>query len=247
MKKIVFLSVLFSALLFTSCKFDVNFGDGHKIEPSSNIVKNEYKLSTFDKMDVDVIANVKFIQSSGNDCRVVLSCPDNYVELFGFEVEKDGELEIHFMRKNVNIDPTNVDIIVYAPNLRKLDNCGLAIVEIDRLKGERLELENSGVGDIYLSGLQLVEIEAECSGVGSMELSGAANRAKLECSGVGSIKAEQLKAKLVKAEVSGVGGIQCYASENIEGEVSGVGSLKYGGNPPGKSLKRTGVGDCSEL
>jgi hypothetical protein len=247
MKKVVFLSVVFSTLLFTSCKVDLNVG-GHKIEPSSNIVKNEYKMSAFDQMDVDVMANVKFIQSSGDDYRVVLSCPDNYVELIGFEVEKDGELEINFLRNNVNIDAKNVDITVYAPNLRKLENGGVASVEIDHLKGDRIELENSGVGALYLSGLQFVDIAVECSGVGGIELAGTADRVRMECSGVGSIKAEQLKAKSVKAEVSGVGGITCYASEYIEGEVSGVGSLKYGGNPKkGKSLKRSGVGDCSEL
>jgi uncharacterized protein (UPF0264 family) len=69
----------------------------------------------------------------------------------------------------------------------------------------------------------------------------------LECSGVGSIKGDNLKAKTVKAEVSGVGGISCYASDRIEGEVSGVGSLKYGGQPGEKVLKRDGIGEIVEL
>ena len=56
-----------------------------------------------------------------------------------------------------------------------------------------------------------------------------------------------LKAKSVKADVSGVGGIRCYASERIDGRVSGVGSLKYGGNPQEKQLKRDGVGGISEI
>ena len=233
-------------MLLASCKIELN-SIGNKIEPSNNIVKNEYKMSAFDEMDVNVVANVKFIQSSGNDHRIVLSCPDNYVELFSFKVEHGGELEVGFVRNNVNIDPENVDITVYAPSLKKLENSGVSSFETDRLKGDRLKVENSGVGGVYLSGLQFANIEAECSGVGSLELGGEANQVDLECSGVGSINAEQLKAKSVKAEVSGVGGINCQASESIEGEVSGVGSLKYGGNPQNKVFKRTGIGEITEL
>ena len=239
--------VVCAMLLLTACKFDsISFNNGARIEPSSNIVKNEYKMEAFDQIDVDIIANVKFIQGKEDDYRVVLSCPDNYVDLIGFGVEKDRELEIHFLQKNVNIEARNVDITVYAPQLRKLENEGLASIEVDRLKGDRLKVDNSGVGGIYLSGLQLVDIEAECSGVGSVELAGQADRADLECSGVGSIKADKLKAKSVKAEVSGVGGISCYTIESIEGEVSGVGSLTWSGTPEHQSLRRTGVGNIIE-
>lgn len=248
MKKVVYLSVLFSVLLFTACKFEnVSFNSGNRIEPSSKIVKNEYTVAAFDQMDVNVIANLKFIQSKDGDYRVVLSCPDNYVDLFKFEVEDDGELEIGFKRNNVNIEARNVDITVYSPKLKKLENSGVSSIEIDRLKGDRLEVENSGLGTLYISELQFADVDVECSGVGSIEIGGQCGYAELDCSGVGSIKAEPLKSKAVKAEVSGVGGIVCTATESIRGYVSGVGSLKYGGKPQDKELKRTGVGDISEL
>lgn len=244
MKKSVFFALLCTVLM-SSCKIELN--SPAIIEPSKNIVKNEYKLPAFDQMDVNVVANVKFIQGSADDYRVVLSCPDNYVELFSFEVEHGNELEISFVRDNINIMAKNVDVTVYAPNLRKLENASVASIEIDRLEGERLKVENSGVGSVYLSGLQLADFEAECSGVGSMELGGQAERADLECSGVGSIRAGELKAKSVKADVSGVGGISCYASESIDARVSGVGSLKYGGHPNQKNFSRSGVGNIVEL
>lgn len=246
MKRILFLSVL-CTLLLTACKFEnMSFGSGKKIEPSSHVVKNEYRQPAFDKVEVDVIANVKFIQGDSNDYRVVLSCPDNYVDLFKFEVE-NGELEVTFVRDNVNIEARNVDVVVYAPTLRQLENGGVASVEVDRLRADRLEVENSGVGSMYLSGLQVASIDVECSGVGSVELGGVAGSAELECSGVGKIKALQLEAKSVRAEVSGVGGIDCYASERIDGEVSGVGSLRYAGKPQQRKLDRTGVGHINEI
>lgn len=246
MKQSLLLTALCS-LLLASCRLSsVNFGDGKKLEPSQQIVKRESVMKPFDKIDVDVVANVKFIQTDTAVFRVVLSCPDNYVDLFRFEVD-GGELEVAFTRDNVNIEPANVDITIYAPSLRSLENSGVASVEIDRLRAERLEIDNSGVGSLYLSGLAVGDLEADCSGVGSIELAGSADRVVLDCSGVGSIKAAALKGRVVKADVSGVGGVSCYASERIDGEVSGVGSLSYGGSPCQKQFRRDGVGKISEL
>ena len=245
-KTLIFLMMALPLMLTTACKIDLNLSDAKKIEASEKIVKNEYKQNAFTKVDVDVVANVKFIQSAEDDYRVVLSCPDNYVDLFKFSVEGD-ELEVDFSKRNVNIDAAHVDITIYGPTLRKLENSGVASVEIDHLMTDELTVDNSGVGKIYFSGLKVHRLDADCSGVGGMELSGNADEAVYECSGVGGIDAGNLKAKSVTAEVSGVGGITCYASEKIDGEVSGVGSLKYGGNPSEKKLSRSGVGKISEL
>lgn len=245
-KKYMMPAVLAAALVLTGCKLDVNMSDSKKIEPSSTVVKREYRQQPFSKVDIDVVANVKFIQTQGEDYRVVLSCPDNYVDLFRFEHE-DDELNVKFSQRNVNIEGRNVDITIYSPVLRELDNGGVASFEADRLKSDKLEVDNSGVGKIYLYGLSVTQLDVECSGVGGIELKGTADRVTLECSGVGGIEAQHLKAKTVKAEVSGVGGIKCYAEESIDGDVSGVGSLKYGGNPQQKNLRRSGVGKISEL
>jgi len=216
-----------------------------KIEPSSKIVKKEYRQLPFDEVDVNVVANVKIIQSDSDDHRVLLSCPDNYVELFKFE-NKENELNINFTRNSVNIEPKNVDITVYVPQLHGLENEGVASIEMNRLTTNFLKVENSGVGSLYLSGIVAEKVDVECSGVGSVEIQGMADRAELDCSGVGSIKAGNLKAKSVNAEVSGVGGVKCYASEIIDGRVTGVGSLVYKGSPQQKQLHRDGIGNISE-
>ncbi len=243
MKKNV-LFMMLCAVLLTSCFF--NFHDERRIEPSNNIVKKEFKMTAFDKIETEVVGNVKFIQTKDSNYRVVVSAPENYIELFSFRV--DGrELKVEHSRNGVNIDPEHVDVTVYAPWLIKLDNEGLCNIEITSLNAYMLEIENSGVGSLFLSGLSVKNLDADCDGVGSIELSGVAEHAKLECSGVGSIKAEQLKAVRVQADVSGVGGITCYATYQIDGILSGVGSLKYGGKPKVKNLNRQGVGSISEF
>lgn len=230
-------------LMFTSC---VNCNWGEKRTPSKTRAEKEQKTEPFTKMEVNVMGHVKIVQGQADDYRVVLSAPDNYLDLYDFHVD-DGELEIDFVRDNINIESGKVNITVYTPVLCELENDGVCTIEADSLKGDMLKVDNEGVGAINLRGLDIDKIAVECSGIGGIELRGVANWVDLECSGVGGINAKHLKARRVRGEVSGVGGIECYASDSLKAKVTGVGSLKYAGKPAHKQLSRDGVGNIGEL
>ena len=224
MKKVLFL--MMSVLALTSCKFELGNMSSNLIDPSDNVVTKEYKLNPFEEVHMRCVGDVELIQSDTKNGVVELTAPENYIELYKFE-NNGNELEIDFAKNNINIHTKNVKIKVYTTDLIKVKNSGASSIHMDKLDTDEMEIINSGVG--------------------SIKISGVADNVELQNSGVGSINAEDLKALNVKANVSGVGSITCYASEKIEGRVSGVGSLKYAGNPKQKNNKRTGVGSISEM
>lgn len=224
MKKVLFLMVCM--MTFMSCKMNVMGWDSNQIEPSENVVTQTYKLQPFEKVEMICVGHVEIIQEESKSGTVELTAPDNYIELYKFE-SKDKELRIGFRKSNINITTKKVKIRVYTSDLIELRNSGAASIIMDSLDTDRLEIVNSGVGSINISGIT--------------------DDVEIINSGVGSINAEKLKALNVKASVSGVGSITCYASERIEGRVSGVGSLKYAGNPKKKDNKRSGVGSITEM
>lgn len=225
MKKVLFL--MMSVFALTSCKIDLkNWDNTNLIEESDNVVTKEYKLKPFEEVHMRCVGAVELIQDEKKSGTVELTAPENYIELYKFE-NNGNELEINFAKQHINIHTRNVKIKVYTNDLLALKNSGASSIRMDSLDTDRIEIINSGVGSIAISGL--------------------ADNVTLQNSGVGSINAENLKALNVKANVSGVGSITCYASEKIEGKVSGVGSLKYAGNPKHKDNKRTGVGSISEM
>jgi len=234
-------------LSFTSCKVDFN-GASEKIEASKNIVRAKYPQASFDKVDIHVVGHIRLVQSQEGKSRVTLSAPDNYIDYFVFN-NKDGELEIKFTKdaKNLNLDTENIDIIIYTPTLKKITNAGAADIRMDSLTTDEIDIKNSGVGAFNIAKINAKEVEVSCSGVGSIEVSGQTDEAEYDCSGVGGISAKDLKARNVEASVSGVGGIDCFASEYIKGNVSGVGGLKYGGHPAKKELHHSMTGGISEL
>jgi len=225
MKKVVFL--MMSVIALTSCKIDLkDWNSTNLIEESDNVVTKEYKLKPFEEVHMRCVGAVELIQDEKKSGTVELTAPDNYIELYKFE-NNGNELEIDFAKQRINIHTRNVKIKVYTNDLLALKNSGASSIKMDSLDTDKIEIVNSGVGSITIGGL--------------------ADDVTLHNSGVGSINAENLKALNVKANVSGVGSITCYASERIEGKVTGVGSLKYAGNPKHKDNHRTGVGSISEM
>ena len=224
MKKVALL--MMCLIVLTSCRIDLNGWDTNLLEASDNIVTKTYKLSPFEEVKMRGVGNVELIQNETKNGVVELTAPDNYIELYKFE--SDGKkLDISFAKKAINIHTKDVIIRVYTTDLIKLENSGAASINMNSLDTDEIEVKNSGVGNITISGI--------------------ADDVELICSGVGSIHAGDLKALNVNANVSGVGSIECYASESIEGKVSGIGSLNYGGHPKHKNNNRTGVGSINEI
>ena len=229
-------------LSLSGCK--VSFGDGAYIEPSDNIVKAKYPQEAFDKVENHVVGTIQLVQSDKS--RVTLSAPENYIEYFKFK-NKDGKLDISFENSNMNLNTEHITIIIYSPTIREVTNSGAADVRLDSLETDEFEVRNSGVGSFQLKHINAKKIDVSCSGVGSINIEGQTDEAEYSCSGVGSINAQDMKARKVKAHVTGVGGIECYASDFIDGSVTGVGGLKYAGHPAKKELHHTMTGGISEL
>ena len=237
--------LLMAALMFAVTSCSVRVGGGFTtLDPSENITKAKYPQDPFDKVHNHVGGKIQLVQS--DQSRVTLSAPENYIELIEFENE-DGELNINFANRNVNIEVKDITILIYTPNLREIKNSGAADIRMDSLTTDEFEVRNTGVGSFLLDNIKAQKIDVSCSGVGSINIDGQTDEAEYTCSGVGSINAEEMKAREVNAKVSGVGGINCHASEYIKGNVSGVGGLRYAGHPAKKDLHHSLTGGITEL
>ena len=244
MKKsiLVMVSVM---IALTSCS--INVGGLDQIKPSDNIVKKEFKLDKFNEVISRVVGNIVLVQSEEKDGLVELSAPENYIEFFSIE-SKGEKLDISYERSNLNLEGKNINITVYTSDLLKIKNSGVASITLKSLDTDELDVENSGVGTMKLQKVQADKISVKCSGVGDISIDGDTQNAVYSCSGVGSIHAKDMKSNKTKASVTGVGGITCYASEYLNGKVTGVGSLKYDGHPKKKDLNRPGfTGSISEI
>lgn len=155
----------------------------------------------------------------GAPARLELRTDENLLPLVETKVS-GGRLAIRTLK---NLRPTKgVEVTVATPKLRGLTIGGAVKGKVSGVDSERFSLKLSGAG--------------------SVELGGKAGELELSLSGAGSVRARGLEAKRATVRSSGAGSVQVFASESLEIDVSGVGSVTYFGKP--EKIKKTvsGVG-----
>jgi hypothetical protein len=120
-------------------------------------------------------------------------------------------------------------------DIRSLQISGGGKIEAPDLENiENIDLHMSGAGRMRL-GLTAKKICVRLTGVGVVELSGSADELDIILSGAGRINALDLFAQKCAVQSSGAGVCSLYAVSELAVKLSGIGKVRYGGNPTVKS------------
>jgi len=115
-----------------------------------------------------------------------------------------------------------------------------------KIKTPHLEMiESSGANEIWASGINEDYLEIILSGAGSIDLRGDVEKLQIGLSGAGNVNARKLYAKNTRISISGAASADVYASESIDAEVSGVGSIDFYGDPADVRTDISGVGSIN--
>lgn len=148
------------------------------------------------------------------------------------------------------------------PALDRVGVDGSGTTEVNGFTGERIELELNGSGSLEFNGRYrkaraVVQgsgeltldagngdrVEGELEGSGELTLAGAARSVKLESSGSGTLDARRLRGDAVEVRQTGSGNTSVTAHATLAAAVSGSGDIDVYGNPPQRTISRTGSGD----
>jgi hypothetical protein len=235
------IAVVLVVLLTTSCHC-VNFTKG--ITPSKNHITRDFKIGSFDKLDLATIADVHYTQSTDGSVSLQIYGSDNLVELVNVDV-KDNTLILSMKKKNIK--KADLKINISSPDLQRVRSHGVGNFHIkDKIETTSLTVRNEGVGNVKINDISCRELDLCAEGVGNITIKGKAGKASLLSQGVGNIDAANLESKSVIATSGGVGNISCYATQSIDAKVSGIGNISYKGNPTNKQLKKSGVGSIKQ-
>jgi hypothetical protein len=106
-------------------------------------------------------------------------------------------------------------------------------------------LANHGAGDVKISDVSNNQISIESDGASSIEARGTTKFVTIGSNGAGKIDAGNLRAEKAQVTVSGAASIDVYASDQLDVDISGVGSVNYGGNPKTVNKHISGVGSVN--
>jgi Putative auto-transporter adhesin, head GIN domain len=229
MKKYLFLSLFLTQSVFI-------FGQNNQ--------KNKTErpdLTNFTKVFIDLSADVYIRQADSFRCRI--DGAKRGLEDVRAEV-KDGELSIYRRDKQHWFGSIErIIVIIEAPNFEKLDFSGVGkLVSENKLTGKNLQIESNGPVEMILDSVDYQHVSIDFNGVGTISIGGKAVSTTLQMNGTGWIDAYHLKTETANCETSGIGNISCQATEELIARVSGIGGIRYRGEP--KSLRKSvsGIG-----
>jgi len=245
--KFLLFLLLFSALLAIGCRGLANVDlEGETITPSNVIVKEERSVSGYTGIDMRTFGKV--ILSQGENESLTIQGSDNIVPTIEATV-RGGVLVIQ-TAKNINITGMNEDNLltftIVVKDLSSLTVSGAADIDMDVLSTSTLEVTMSGAGQFVLNHLEAETLNVTLSGLGSVEASGAVTNARIDIPGAGSVNAGDLQIQTADISISGFGGATIWVTDQLNGNISGGGNVRYYGDPQ-TDVETSGVGQFNSL
>lgn len=216
---------LLTALLVTSCSFDLNMGqmqgNGNVITEDLNITEDFNKIRAGDGWEV-------FLKK-GSTNAVILEADENLVETSKIYI-KDGTLRI-YNDKNIGRATSKKVYVTYSESLTNISvDSGASLTTKEALTSKNIDLDASSGGTMRVE-VTAKNIESSVSSGGVARISGTADHIKATASSGGVSRTSKLITLSAIAAASSGGVMDIYASENLKADASSGGVINYYGNP----------------
>lgn len=238
-QKLNILLPLFMLILgLQSCGFDAN-----AIKGDGNVISVEEKLDAFNEIDASGMFKIFLVK--GDEPNIRIETDENIHEYIGFSVKRN-KLELE-MESNHVYRPTRLHVFITTDKLDKINLSGATSLEADyTLASEELLLHVSGAGDIDLD-VDVDKLMTKVSGAGSIGITGSADEHDVTLSGAASMKCVDLVTRITTIKLSGAGSADVFATEMLDANLSGVGSIRYAGEPDQTRISKTGIGSIKPV
>lgn len=220
------------SVAFTSC---TTIGNG-------NIITDERKLPSFNRIMIEGIAEVRFHTST--EYRAVVSIDSNLNEYFQTTVR--NEVLIIKYEPSGPFSSTKEIADIYCPNLTDISISGAGRFEaIDTITSPVFKVNISGAGAIYGT-IKCEAFSAGISGTGEINIKGNTQKAEISISGSGDFNAAECIINDCSIEISGSGRADMYVEDTLSGTISGAGRIKYRGKPE-INFRNSGSGSVEKV
>ncbi|MDX5339731.1 MAG: DUF2807 domain-containing protein [Cyclobacteriaceae bacterium] len=213
-------------------------------EDSDNRFENVEEISGVSRLKISGVINLTLIQSDQESISI-----EGSQELSeNFKISQQGdllELELKESKPNFFTNEKNLNVTLSIADLKEFEFEGVGNIKTQsEFNVEKVLIKGEGVGNINLE-FNASEIDADLDLMGNMTLKGRSDRFNLENEGIGNIDASGLTAQKVDLKSSGIGRVSVHCEGELSLEVSGIGEVKYTGNPTVIKEDISGIGKVS--
>jgi len=201
--------------------------------------KKNITIKGINKIDITIACKMYLQQSQSESLKI--EADEDILEQLDV-VQNDSTLHIDSDCAHNDFKEWNVKIYVSLKELKKLDISGaVKLKNKDVLKGEKLSIKISGAADLDLN-LDVNKLLADFSGAVNADLEGRADYVVMDMSGASRVDADDLITQAFYLDFSGFGKAEIHAEKVLKVDMSGMGVVKYSGNPQKIKTETSGLG-----
>ncbi len=200
-----------------------------KIKASKKLIKKDFTVSDFQKIDVSGEGTVVFEQTNGPSS-LTIEAPENFFDHLSVKSD-DGQLSIEQDHGVIFKGTRKITYHVKSKSLKQVNLTGAVSFEANKIDGDTFSVEAHGFSSICIQNLKAKSLEVELAGSASVSVAGSVEKQKVNLSGAVSYDAKDLESADCEFDASGTFWATVRATKSLTGSASGVGKLSYGGNP----------------
>ncbi|WP_229219773.1 head GIN domain-containing protein [Rugamonas fusca] len=201
---------------------------GDRVQGSGNVTRQTRQVEHFTALSLSMGGNVEV--RLGATEGVTIEADDNLLPLIETSVE-NGTLRIRPAKRDLQLEPRTLKIIVQARTVERLTVAGSGTVTADGMHGRNLAFDVAGSGGIKAYHLDGESVSMSLGGSGTLQAGGKAERLQVSVGGSGKVQAGELAAREAMVSLSGSGQAQVWAKEALNVNVAGSGEVGYYGDP----------------
>lgn len=236
--KVIIVTIV--ALLMTSCKYDIDLGDG--INGNGNVITEKRTINeSFTKIEVN--RGVEVIVEQDNEVAVEVEADDNVIKHITTKVV-NGVLVVS---TDESIDSAEAETVrVKMPTINGLESSsGSNISSKNSLKGTSIKVKSSSGSEIEAT-LEYESVKSESTSGSEITLAGKALKLETDSSSGSEINASNLLANDVVSEGSSGSSTTVNPLVSLKAKASSGSSINYKGTPKEINKEETSGGDVSK-
>jgi hypothetical protein len=206
--------------------------------------RRDYPVSEISALASSIPLDLDIIQ----DDRESLSLEDDHGQLEEVNAFMDGgTLRIRSKNSSTNWKK-NVRGVMHVKRIDSVHLAGTGTIRSASIRAEDFKATISGSGKIQLRRLDAKDVKVVVSGAGTVDLgSGRVEQLAVTVTGAGDVMAGKLRADGGKVSISGAGTTTLWPEKTLDVRISGVGSVRYYGDPQIVDRKVAGVGNVKRM
>lgn len=202
------------------------------------MLSTSHHLDDFRVINISGMYNIML--EAGDEPGLVLETDENIHDLTEIVV-RNSTLYISGTEDAV-YRPTKMEMFITYTDLEEIIIGGAARLHSDMtVKTESLSVSVNGAADIFLD-LDVDELTTNVAGAANIQYKGRAGHHQADLSGASNMRAEALDTRKSRVSLSGAGSAHVFATEHLHARLSGVGSIRYYGDPAEVITERSGLG-----